>query len=325
MTNIIYKKGNYYSTSKYKQPFCELGKYYNYYNYLIENASTLSEENLDMLIKSLCLFNHKDYKTNDIITIHLYKSLDKLKAATTIFYAYNKLSITDSQLIKECMIIIEQAQFTLNNRSNVIQIASTLSDMLINNQIIADKLDEFVIMNYTLLEEIELIMLFRYYSVFQIKNKLEILNYLAKRAIELLSTFSVNSIILLSKSLYDMNFKHIILLGHIRLRFETILQINTKNKLVELADYKLTADSFARVLEYLVRLDFLDPADYLNLENMFFILAAKQGINKDSAYIMFTTHCRFMRRIIVEERQEGSQEMKVDLRVMRRYKYKFII
>jgi hypothetical protein len=320
MTNLFFKKGNYYSTSKYKVPFSQIGKYYDYYIYIIDNVDSLNEENLDLLIKSLCLYEHKDEKTNFILNSYLNKSEDKFKAASTILYAYCKLYLEDTKLLKECISIIEQNDFSLKYKYNIMQIASTLSDMSYNNQIISKKIDEFIIINYASLEETDITILFRHYNMFSIKDKLEILNYLARRTIETISEFSLDSIILLSKSLSKTNFKHIVLLGNIRLRFENIIHENIKNRLEDLDNRNnLSADKFAIMLDYLVRLDFLEPADYLSLENRCFIFAAKQGINKDSAYIMFTTHCRFMRRIIVEERQAG-QDIKVELPVLRRYK-----
>jgi hypothetical protein len=318
MISILSKRSKYYAICAKKPKFEKMVKYYNYYNYIVDNIDFIEPHNLGRFIKSISLFQYKDDNTEKILMKLIEISNDELKKSATILNALSKLDIKNQDFINKCIEMLERIEFTLEDKTIIVQIANSITYLGIDNQRINSKIDEFIRINYSKFEETELTLLFRYNCLFQNPNY-DVLDYLVKRSLELVDKFSIKTIILISKNLSELNFKNLVLFVQLRIRLNTLLDINNQNRIEELNENVISPNELCQVLNYFVRLNFLEPADYINLENTFFIYAAKYGINKDTTSTIIATHCRFMRKMIVEEREENGG--KILMKTLRRYKY----
>lgn len=137
------------------------------------------------------------------------------------------------------------------------------------------------------------------------------LEIVLKRCLLLSSHFSLRYLLIISKCLAEMKIKNLNLLTGLQGRLYQIIQMNAENP--EDENY-LTADYLSQILSNFVKIEFVDFENFNQLENLFFVLADKQGINnKETIYSILSSHCVFIRKIYQEmnnKKEKSENEAK---------------
>jgi hypothetical protein len=299
----LYKKSKLYFFDINKEPFENLGRHYRYYKFITENLKHLKPSSSEKLIKAICYFNFKDNKTNEILSIHLNHSTDKFNSASNIIYSISKLKITNNTLIKNAIKVIENSEFSIEKLPFLIPLINSLSELKINNEKINSKIDQFIIDNHKDFKELEITIIFKFYSQIH-RYKYDTLELLLDRTLELINSFSSRSIILLTKSLADLNLKNM----HILTRIKNRLIDFIKHKKKDLKNEEFTCENLASLLNNLVKLRYFeeDIKEFCKFEEDFFEIL--EDHNNEAILMMFITHCNFFiglkRNAIIDNRSD---------------------
>jgi hypothetical protein len=125
---------------------------------------------------------------------------------------------------------------------------------------------------------------------------------------------------MITKGLADLSIQNQKLLAKIRVRLQAIIDETNRNRVDEPTEELINADTLAQIINYLIKLEFIQMEDFLHLETQFFVYADKDGLkHKDTVFNMIAAHCRIMRRYIYEVREDKANS-KVPMKIFKSYK-----
>jgi hypothetical protein len=147
MVTSLYKKSKLNLLDANKKPLNEHARHFGYYNFILQNYKKLTHEYQAKFIKALCFFKYKDDKINDILSFHLHGSKNKLTQASLVLYALSSLRMSNEHLLNQAVHILETEDFSKEEKSTLLPMLYSLSELGTNNETINQKVDEFVTVN----------------------------------------------------------------------------------------------------------------------------------------------------------------------------------